>query len=100
MELNVNSIVSLHRRHELNIFLKVNNPDILLLNETHLSPKHRLNFENYTFIRNDKINSKTTGSGILIKQHIKHNIIQTNDFILNLEHIIIKIRLTQNKFMY
>ena len=36
------------------MFLKQIKPNIVLLNETKLNPIHKIEFPNYTFIRNDR----------------------------------------------
>lgn len=100
MELNVNSIVSLQRRADLDFFIKKHNPDILMLNETHLLTKYKLNFKNYNFIRRDKIDNTSTGTGVLIKKCIKHNMVEINDSLSNLENIIIRVHLSKQKFLY
>lgn len=48
---NVNSIVALHKRHELNTFLNRHRPDIMLIAEHRLSKKHYVNLNNYQFVR-------------------------------------------------
>jgi hypothetical protein len=71
IQLNVNSIRSITKRHELNILLKQERPDILLLNETKLNNKHRVSFENYNFVRNDRPNNNGGGgTGILVADSI------------------------------
>lgn len=42
IHVNVNSLIKISRRYELNNFIKNNNPDIVLLNETKLNNKHKL----------------------------------------------------------
>lgn len=64
--INVNSIISRNRRHELALHLEKFKPDVVLISETCLSNFHKLNFKNYDFIRKDKsLNGR--GTGILIK---------------------------------
>lgn len=70
------------------------------LNETHLTKTHRLSFDNYAFIRKDKTDNKNTGIGILIKNNIKHTTIEIPENIRNLEHIIIKLQLSNTKFIF
>lgn len=78
--LNVNSIVSHQRRHNIQQFLNQQKPDLLLLNETHLNNKHRVHFRNYGLIRTDKQPNKAmTGTAILIKNAVKKcNLVTTN----------------------
>ena len=69
-QLNVNSLISQHKRTELNNFLKNHKPDVLLLNETKLNSRHNIQFKNYNFVRNDRPNNKNGGgTGILIKKN-------------------------------
>lgn len=76
IELNARSIVSLNRRHELNSFLKQNNPDVLLLCETNLKANHRAYFKNYKFHHDYGIPSTLKrGTGILLKEKISHTVI-------------------------
>lgn len=58
IHININSLINLSRRYNLSVFLNNNNPDLVLINETKLNSKHKLNFENYNFIRNDRKNAK------------------------------------------
>lgn len=100
IHINVNSLISISRRYDLQQFLKKHNPDIVLLNETKLNSKHRLNFENYKMIRKDRKDSKRGGgTAILIKSNLKHSICsnrETNSFKF-LETCIIKIPMIANK---
>lgn len=68
----------MHRRHELNTFLKTNNPDIVLLNETNLQDSHKVEFKNYNFVRKNRTpNTLQRGSGILVKGKFKFTEIDT-----------------------
>ncbi|CAK9813144.1 Nucleic-acid-binding protein from transposon X-element [Anthophora plagiata] len=54
-------------------------PDVVLLSETKLNPRHKISFKNYNFVRRDRINSKQAGeTGILIRNDIKFKNIQLN----------------------
>lgn len=103
IEINVNSIIKTSRRYDLLNFIKLHNPDIVLLNETKLNTKHKLHFEEYELIRNDRLNS-TRGGGvaILIKRHIKFKNYtnKTSNLLKCLEACIIKIPLLTNKTLY
>lgn len=78
IELNVCSIISLQRRHCLNSFITQHNPDILLLNETRLRNSHKVHFKNYTFIRSDKTEARTVGTGVILRENIKYDRIDTS----------------------
>ena len=68
---NVNSIITNEKRYGLLKFIEQNNPDILLLNETKLNPKHKITFENYSCIRTDRPNAlQGGGTAILFRKQI------------------------------
>lgn len=76
---NINSLVSNAKRIALTLLSDKQKPDIMLLSETHLNEKHTLYFKDYKIIRNDRPNGKAGGgTAILIKNNIKHEIIDTN----------------------
>lgn len=103
IQINVNSLISISRRYDLQQFLNMHNPDIVLLNETKLNPRHRLQFLNYNIIRKDRVHSKQGGgTAILVRDKLKYysfsnNIIDSFEF---LEACIIKIPMISNKNMY
>lgn len=75
VSVNVNSIVRLNRRDYLNDFLRTQKPDIMLVCETKLTPRHRLTFYNYNLVRQDRRNSILGGgTAILIRKNIKFEI--------------------------
>lgn len=65
--INVNSLVSKHRRHYLNLFLKHHNPDMVLIAEHKLNFRHQIHFKNYNFIRNNHVEGKGGGTAICIR---------------------------------
>lgn len=103
IEINVNSIIKLNRRYNLCNFINMHNPDILLLNETKLSAKYKVEFKDYSFIRNDRANAaRGGGTAILLKKHIRYTN-YTNKTIKSfkfLETCIIKIPLVSNKTLF
>lgn len=103
IHINVNSIIRLARRYELLNFLNKNKPDIVLLNETKLNKKHKLLFEEYDFVRRDRVGSnRGGGTAILVKKDIKFKTI-TNTHIEKfkyLEACIIKIITNSNNCLY
>lgn len=103
IQINVNSIIRISRRYELQSFLDEHKPDIVLLNETKLNPKHRVHFNNYKTLRKDRIGSiRGGGTAVLIKNNIKHNYYSNNvtNSLLHLESCIIKIPLRGNKNIF
>lgn len=69
--INVNSLVSRHRRHYLQLFLNRHKPHILLLAEHKLNSHHKLNFEGYLMYRQDRINSGGGGTAVLIRDTLR-----------------------------
>lgn len=61
IQLNINSLISKVKQHELQEFLKLHKPDILLLNETKLNYNNTRLFQNYEFVRSDRINGEGGG---------------------------------------
>lgn len=53
-------------------FLREQNIDVALINETHLKPNKSLNIPNYTTHRTDRSTTKGGGTAVLVKKHIKH----------------------------
>lgn len=79
-EINTNSIISHQKRQYLNSFIKEHNPDVMLLNETHLKNTHNVNITNYDFIRNDRSSTLDVGTGIIIKSVIHYEIVETSQW--------------------
>lgn len=75
--LNVNSIISHQRRHNLQVFVNDHNPDVMLLSETRLRHTHKLCYKHYTLIRSDIINNSMVGTAVLIRDNIKHELLNT-----------------------
>ena len=75
--LNINSLISIEKKYCLQKLIEAYNPDIILLTETKLNTKHKIYFDNYKIIRNDRINSiQGGGTAILIKNLFKFRIIE------------------------
>ena len=91
IQLNVNSLVSRHKRHELEVFLNKHKPHIVLLNETKIKPKHKVYFQKFNFYRNDRLQNKGGGTGILIRKEINFTIVPSPKKIKSIETSIIKI---------
>lgn len=86
IEINVSSLISLERRQNLNTFINMHQPHAILLVETVLQSSHHISFPNYNFIRTDKnINQNGRGTGILLKNNIKFE--QINSQNLNLQSL-------------
>ncbi|XP_076648087.1 uncharacterized protein LOC143356358 [Halictus rubicundus] len=101
--INVNSLITHPRRHDLKQFLQTHNHDIVLLSETKLNPIHNLTFKNYKLYRKDRPNAvQGGGTAILIKNNITHEPIHPPSSTDNkiLECTIIKIKTTNNNTLY
>ena len=64
--LNVNSVVSRQKRHDLTNFLSVHKPNLLLLTESKLHPRHKLHIPNYTTFRSNRVDRPGGGTAILV----------------------------------
>lgn len=101
--INVNSIVSIQKRATLVAFLNKYKPDVVLLGETKLNTKHKLSFEHYNMIRNDRINSQFGGgTAILIKKQYAYTEFRPGEISLfqRLEVTSIKLSLPDNNQLY
>lgn len=99
--INVNSLISLNKRYDLLNFALLNNLDIILISETKLSERYKLQFANYDFIRVDRnLSVKGGGTAILIKKNIPYERIYTPSSKNNkiLEYTIINIKILNNNF--
>lgn len=102
VSINVNSIISLNKRYDLCKFISLHNPDIVLICETKLNPRHKITFANYNMIRSDRTSNQGGGTAILIKNNIKFETVffpssKNNSFI---EYTIIKINLPNNNNLF
>ena len=92
IQLNVNSLVSKEKRHSFENFLKIHKPTAVLLNETKLKKQHKLNFNNYNFIRNDRTtDGRGGGTGIVIRDNIKFTVVNNPKTLRSIESTIIAI---------
>lgn len=91
--LNVNSVVSIERRHYLNNFIKKHKPDILLLAEHKMSHRHKLQIEGYALHRQCRVDKKGGGTAIMIKSSYKYEEFTINTG--NIESCAIKLYKTE-----
>lgn len=99
IQINVNSLISRKKRHDMEIFLNKAKPHIVLLNETRIKPIHNVNFNNYNFIRNDRLQNNGGGTGILIKCGISYTVISRPPNINSIETTIIKLASLSNEIL-
>lgn len=73
--ININSLISHAKRHSLLDFLHLKNPDIILICETKLNPRHNVSFPGYNLIRNDRSTNAGGGTAILVRNSFKFSIL-------------------------
>lgn len=96
--INANSLISHAKRSIFNDFLNKNNPDIVLITETKLYPRLKVNFNNFDIIRKDRINSNPGGgTGILIKSSYKYEELNLPSSFSSIEVCGIKLCLENNE---
>lgn len=100
IHLNVNSLISNSKRHELKTFIDLYKPDMLLLNETKLKPINKLSIPKYNFYRNDRTTDEGGGTAILVKSHLVSTQLQCIPTIASFEHTVVKLQLENNKLIY
>lgn len=101
--INVNSIISLQRRLNLKDLVEEHDPDFVLLSETKLSNKYKINIENYSCARDDRPNSiQGGGTAALIKNKIKFQHIHPACLVNAkcLEATIIKVKINHNDSLF
>lgn len=99
ISVNVNSIIQHQRRSSLINLIKKCTPDVVLLNETKLNKKYKLEILNYNVIRKDRTgNNFGGGVAILIKKEIKYEVINNMQEITPkaMENLSIKIKINRN----
>lgn len=97
IQLNINSIISLKKRTELNIFTKRHKPHLILLSETKLGNKHTLNIHGYKTIRNDRKKNSGGGTAILYRDNLQCEQLPTPNKITTFECCLAKLKLKNNK---
>lgn len=103
ISINVDSIVSNKKRYNLFDLMDNFRPDVILLNETKLNNRHRIEFKNYNIVRNDRENNKGGGgTAILISskfKFVKVNL-KSEHIIKCLETTIIKLKINNNQNLF
>lgn len=98
--LNVNSIIKITRRHNLNNFIKKNHPDFMLISETKLNENHKVSFSNYNVYRNDRLIDSGGGTAIICKNVYKVEQMPHDNNIKSLEYTMVKVFLSNNELFY
>lgn len=92
IQLNVNSIRSVDKRHQLDLFIKQHKPHIMLCSETNLTERHRINFSNYNSHRCDRKTNNGGGTAIFVHNNIAFERILIPSDIKSIECCAIKIK--------
>lgn len=95
-QLNTNSIRSIDKRHQLEIFLKENKPHILLGSETNLSSECKIQIKKYNIHRADRINKDGGGTAIFANENLHLEKIKIPTEISELECCAVKLKLIDN----
>lgn len=98
--LNVNSIIKISRRHNLNEFLREHRPDFLLISETKLKNKHKVLFSKYETFRNDRQSDAGGGTAVICKNIFKTEQIACDPNIKSFEYTMVKVYLSNNKYLF
>lgn len=81
---------------ELRAYVKDKNPDILLLQETHLRPSDSLSIPNYITYRNDRLTHRGGGTAICVRNGIQHHLLHHSAS--SFEATVIEVAARNNKF--
>lgn len=92
---NLNSIVSRHRRHYFQNFLEEHKPEIVLIAEHKLSQRHNFELKDYTIYRQDRLNSTGGGTAVCLKKSIKGERVYIN--MTGIEYTAVKVTGTSGK---
>lgn len=92
IQLNVNSIRSIEKKYQLDLFLRKHRPHILLCCETNLNNKNKVNINNYNVHRADRTDKSGGGTAIFISDKIAYEIIEIPKNIKSIECSAIKIK--------
>lgn len=90
-QINIRSIVSHAKREEFRLFLRKNKPHIVMISETHLKSKHKVNFDGYKFYRCDRENASHGGVAICMLESIKSSQIIINESVQSIESCSVQI---------
>lgn len=82
---------------ELRNFVKIHNPDIICLQETHLNSSSKLSIPGYIILRSDRLTRRGGGTAICIKNSIEHHLLQLNT--VSFEHTSIALKIKGGHFV-
>ena len=95
---NVNSVKSKARQEEVRCLLSVRKPHLLLLSETKLNGSDSVHFPLYKTYRNDRLSDGGGGTAILIREHLKHEVVNT-PMLDSSEATCVRLALSNSKYL-
>jgi hypothetical protein len=95
---NVNSIRSKAKQEEVRYLLTERKPHLVLLSETKLNDSNFVQFPQYKIYRNDRLSDGGGGTAILIREPIKHEVVNT-PLLKASEATCVKLSLSNSKSM-
>lgn len=99
-ELNVNSLISKTKQHELNSFISQHSPDVLLLVETKLKNGKKISIPNYNIFRNDRSSDAGGGTAIILRAKFEATHLQCLHTINSFEYTVTKVMLESHKHVF
>lgn len=96
-QINTNSIQSKVKRAEFQLFLTKLKPHITLISETKLNNKHKISFDGYKLLRNDREKNSGGGTAICFKENIDCELIPTPAKIKTFECCLARVKLQNNQ---
>lgn len=100
IQININSLVSKLKRHELAELIRKNKPHILMLSETHLKSHHNVNIEGYKLHRVDRSQTRCGGVAIAIIDWIDCELVEHKTPKHSLECCTVKIKMNNSRNVY
>lgn len=100
IQVNINSLVSRVKRHELAEFISKHKPHIIMLSETHLKTQHIVNIDGYKLFRVDRTESKCGGVAIAIVDWIECEYVDLKSVKCSLECCAIRVKMNNNQNLY
>lgn len=100
LQLNVNSLRSMKKKQELNELLIRHKPHIVILCETKLNNKFKLQIDKYEIYRNDREDNNGGGTAIGILKTIQSEYIECPTNLKSIECCTVKIITNDNENIY
>lgn len=93
--INVNSVVSRHKRHYLQQFVEINKPDILLLAEHKLTERHNFELRGYRSYKQYRSGQAGGGTAVFLRAEIRCERMTMN--CQNIEGTAVRIKISQGR---